>query len=81
MASEEIREVTRIGRADGQWGCKCPHCDRSMFFSEDTIEEVRGSQYQHTARLSIISEQRCNGWLEVSTTAKYSRIMFDQGEE
>ncbi|WP_274596073.1 hypothetical protein [Providencia rettgeri] len=43
MASEEILEVTRIGRADGQWGC--------------------------------------NGHLVVSTTAKYSRIMFDQGEE
>ncbi|MFH6896744.1 hypothetical protein ACHCAL_22160 [Providencia huaxiensis] len=52
-----------------------------MFFSEDTIEEVRGSQYQHTARLTFISEQRCNGHLVVSTTAKYSRIMFDQGEE
>lgn len=80
MASNEILVVTRIGRADGEWGCKCPHCGRSMFFSEDAIEEVRGSQYQHTARLSFISEQRCNGWLEVASDAKYSRIMFGQGE-
>jgi len=79
--SDEILMVNTIGRADGEWGCYCPHCINPIFFSEDVIEEVRGSQYQHTRPLSIFRNERCDGWLEISTTARYSRIMFDQGEE
>lgn len=81
MATDEILTVTRIGRADGEYGCFCPHCGRPMFFSEDDIDDVRGSQYQHTLILSIRTGERCDGWIEISTGAKVSKIMFDQGEE
>lgn len=81
MASNEILTVTRIGRADGEYGCFCPHCGRPMFFSEDDIDDIRGSQYQHTRIISIRTGERCDGWLEVSTEARVSKVMFDQGEE
>jgi hypothetical protein len=81
MATNEIRIVTRIGRADGDYGCFCPHCGKSMFFSENDIDDVRGSQYQHTRLINFITGERCNGWIEVSTDAKVSKIMFDQGGE
>lgn len=80
MASNEILTVERIGRADGEWGCMCPHCGKPIFFSEDDINDVRGSQYQHNGRTSWRTEERCEGWLEVSDDAKYSRIMFDRGD-
>lgn len=81
MASNEILTVTRIGRADGEYGCFCPHCGRPMFFSEDDIDDIRGSQYQHTRIISIRTGERCDGWFEVSTEARVSKVMFDQGEE
>ena len=81
MASNEILTVTRIGRADGEYGCFCPHCGRPMFFSEDDIDDIRGSQYQHTRIISIRTGERCDGWLEVSTEARVSKVMFDQGED
>ncbi|MBT2054920.1 hypothetical protein KKZ69_11570 [Enterobacter hormaechei subsp. hoffmannii] len=81
MASNEILTVTRIGRADGEYGCFCPHCGKPMFFSEDDIDDIRGSQYQHTRIISIKTGERCDGWLEVSTEARVSKVMFDQGEE
>lgn len=79
MMSDEILMVNTIGRADGDWGCFCPHCSKPIFFSEDAIEDVRGSQYRHTRLISILRDERCNGWLEVSTTARFSRVLFDQG--
>lgn len=81
MSTDEILPVTRIGRADGEYGCYCPHCGRPMFFSEEDIDDIRGSQYQHTRIISLRTGERCNGWLEVSADAGYSRIIFDQGEE
>lgn len=81
MASNEILTVTCIGRADGEYGCFCPHCGRPMFFSEDDIDDIRGSQYQHTRIISIRTGERCDGWLEVSTEARVSKVMFDQGED
>ncbi|MCS2162997.1 hypothetical protein MUU47_18085 [Scandinavium sp. H11S7] len=81
MATNEILTVSRIGRADGEYGCYCPHCGKPMFFSEDDIDDIRGSQYQHTSIISLLTSERCDGWLEVSTDAGYSRIMFDQGGE
>ncbi len=81
MATDEILSVTRIGKADGEYGCYCPHCGRPMFFSEDDIDDIRGSQYQHIRIISLRTGERCDGWLEVSTDAGYSRILFDQGED
>ncbi|WP_419879789.1 hypothetical protein [Citrobacter braakii] len=81
MASNEILTVTRIGRADGEYGCFCPHCGNPMFFSEDDIDDIRGSQYQHTRIISLRTGERCDGWLEVSTRASVSKVMFDQGGE
>lgn len=81
MASNEILTVTRIGRADGEYGCFCPHCGNPMFFSEDDIDDIRGSQYQHTRIISLRTGERCDGWLEVSTGASVSKVMFDQGDE
>jgi len=81
MANNEIRPVNKIGRADGEWGCICPHCGRPMFFSEDDIDEVRGSQYQHTTVISFRTGERCDGWLEIDSDAGYLRRLFDQGAE
>lgn len=81
MESNEILTVTCIGRADGDYGCYCPHCGKPMFFSEDELDIIRGSQYQHTRVIRIRTGERCDGWLEVSTDAGYSRILFDQDEE
>ena len=81
MASNEILPVTRIGRADGDYGCYCPHCGKPMFFSEDEIDDIRGSQYQHSRVLNFMTGERCDGWLEVSDSAGYSRNLFDQGDE
>lgn len=80
MASDEILTVTRIGRADGEYGCFCPHCGKPMFFSEDDIYDVRGSQYQHTRIINFRTGERCDGWIEVSSRAAVSVIMFDQDE-
>ncbi|PVM48004.1 hypothetical protein [Salmonella enterica] len=80
MATNEILPVTRIGRADGDYGCYCPHCGNPMFFSESELDDIRGSQYQHTRIISLLTGERCEGWLEVSTNASFSRILFDQGE-
>lgn len=52
-----------------------------MFFSEDDVDDIRGAQYQHTRVISLRTGERCDGWLEVSTDAKVSKIMFDQGGE
>lgn len=81
MASNEILMVNKIGRADGDYGCYCPHCGKLMFFSEDELSDIRGAQYQHTRIINFRSSERCDGWFEVSTDARYSRILFDQGEE
>ncbi|EPB5228418.1 hypothetical protein ACRJZV_004826 [Citrobacter freundii] len=81
MASNEILTVTRIDRADGEYGCFCPHCGKPMFFSEDDIDDIRGAQYQHTRVISLRTGERCDGWLEVSTEACVSKVMFDQGDE
>lgn len=81
MTTNEILTVTRIGRADGDYGCYCPHCGKPLFFSEDDLDDIRGSQYQHTSVINLITGERCDGWLEVSTDAGYSRILFDQGED
>lgn len=78
MASNEILMVNKVGRADGEWGCVCPHCNRPMFFSEDDLDEVRGSQYQHTRVISLRTGERCDGWLEVTSNAGYSRTLFDE---
>ncbi|MFG6025199.1 hypothetical protein N4Q68_29335, partial [Salmonella enterica subsp. enterica serovar Montevideo] len=78
MATNEILPVTRIGRADGDYGCYCPHCGNPMFFSESELDDIRGSQYQHTRIISLLTGERCEGWLEVSTNASFSRILFDQ---
>lgn len=81
MANDEIRPVNKIGRIDGEWGCYCPHCENIITFSEDDIDEVRGSQYQCKRPVSIFTMETCGGWLEVSDDAGYSRSLFDQGEE
>ena len=81
MATEDILTVNKIGRADGEWGCFCPHCGRPIFFSEDDIDNVRGSQYQHKAFTSFLSNERCDGWLEVDSSARHVRRLFDQGGE
>lgn len=44
MATNEILIVNKIGRADGDYGCYCPHCGEPMFFSDDELEDIRGSQ-------------------------------------
>lgn len=81
MANNEILTVSRIGRADGEYGCFCPHCGNPMFFSEDDIDDVRGSQYQHTRIINLRTGERCDGWLEITTDARVSKVMFDQGSE
>lgn len=80
MPNNEILTVKKIGRADGEWGCYCPHCKRPMFFSEDDIDDVRGSQYQHTNVISIRTGERCDGWLEVDDSAAYVRGLFEEND-
>jgi uncharacterized C2H2 Zn-finger protein len=77
MSSEEILEVKKIGRIDGEWGCKCPHCGNIITFTEEDIDDVRGSQYQCSRPLSIRTMELCNGWLEVSDEAGYTRNLFE----
>ena len=81
MASNEILTVDRVGRADGDFGCYCPHCRLPMFFSESDLDYIRGEMYQHTRVINLTTGERCDGWLEVSSTARYSQRLFDQGEE
>jgi hypothetical protein len=75
MSTNEILTVKKIGRADGEWGCYCPHCKRPIFFSEDDIDDVRGSQYQHA---SICTGEHCDGWLEIDDSAVYDRSLFQE---
>ena len=81
MATNEILPVNKVGRVDGEWACYCPHCHHILTFAEDDIDEVRGSQYQCRRPVSIRTMELCEGWLEVSDEAGYTRRLFDQGEE
>lgn len=81
MSTNEILTVKKIGRADSEWGCFCPHCGKPLFFSEDEIDDILGSQYQHTRIINLLTGERCDGWLEVDSSARHVRRLFDQGGE
>lgn len=66
MATDEILEVERISREDGDYIVRCPHCGRVMGIEGDDISEMGGEQYQ---------DRICGGWMEVSHDAHYVRTL------
>jgi hypothetical protein len=50
----------------------------SRCFSAMMNWKISEAQYQHSRVINLRTGERCDGWLEVSTNAGYSRILFDR---
>ena len=57
MAIDEILEVNRFAKVDGEWSVFCPHCKALVALADDDLP--RGEQFTH----------RCGGTFEVTSTA------------
>lgn len=62
MATDEILEVSRVSREQGEYIVKCPHCGAVIGLEGDDLSEMRGEQYHH---------KLCGGWLMVGYDARY----------
>lgn len=67
-----ILDVRSVFRDGGDWCVVCPHCKAVIGIEGDTLEDIRGEQFQHSRR-EIHGTGRyigCGGWLEVAHDAR-----------
>lgn len=67
MSTDYILDVHQVSRDGGSYYVICPHCKRGVNIDGDDLSEVRGEQFQHT--------YRCGGWFQVSSTARFVKVL------
>lgn len=74
IATDEIITVRAVSRDGGDWVVRCPHCKAVIGVEGDTLEDIRGEQYQHKRREYPGPNgprfNGCGGWLEVAHNAR-----------
>lgn len=83
QTTDAILTVRKVFRDGGDWCVVCPHCKSVIGIEGDTLEDIRGEQYQHKRREVSYGNGPsryigCGGWLEVSHNAVRSSPGSDQ---
>lgn len=75
QATDEILTVNKVIKDnDGTYCVECPHCKAIIGIEGDSLNDIRGEQYQHKRREYPgphgMRSVGCDGWLEVSFDAR-----------